>query len=726
MAKRPDDRYSDCLALAEDLGRWLEGEPIRARRLSGSERFVRWCRREPKLALASALTAVSLLVLTAAVGLFGVRHFSALYAGESAQHGQTRVKLQESEESLGKARTTLDEEQAGHARTRRDYNLEFLIQARARLDADDRAGAYLVLQRCAVEFRGWAWHHLLLQAEGAGLAVRILQRPDFGPVGSIAFSRDSQFLASLGVNGPICFWHVGAGKGLRTLPLAAHDGWPRVTAFSADGRVAAAVYIPPPKAGIAPKAKVRAEDAFAIAAQVAPKGLQPPPPAPTVLVVWNAVTGEKLHVLEGPAGEQVFLQLSGNGARLAVSAGNWNQPAEVRVFDTATGKEAPEARKRLTGLRQLALAPDGKTVAAISGDWTKPPAVSFWDAQNGKDGLTLEGAAEGLEHLAFSGDGKLIVGVAGGVRKVTETVMITTIEKRTRKRPDGKEETYEVTVSKPVTVEKTAAGGDARMRVCERRLGQAAAHAAGLRRLQSGDCGQPRRRAACQPLPGPRAGPGGEAVRLAPGPGRADAAGAAGLLPGSARLQPRLPAPGGRPAGRSPGGPVERHCRPAAPAVRRPRRRRDQPRLQPRRRPALQLQRVQQLGAGVGGADGQGPGGRPGRRRRLRLRRLRRRRDGLALAFSGDGRRVMTQSTPSSGCYGMFPGGAAPSMWDRQTGKPIDFPKDVGRVLAVSPDGALIVTAPEPAKFVPPAAAYGLLAPKVRLARPARPSWPRS
>src|SRR6185369_11098544 len=34
MAKRPEDRYADCQAMADDLRRWLEGEPIAARRMS--------------------------------------------------------------------------------------------------------------------------------------------------------------------------------------------------------------------------------------------------------------------------------------------------------------------------------------------------------------------------------------------------------------------------------------------------------------------------------------------------------------------------------------------------------------------------------------------------------------------------------------------------------------------------------------------------------------------
>ncbi len=61
MAKAPSRRYASARALADELRRWQNGEPIQARPVSSSERFGRWCRRNPGLA---TLSAVLLLVLT--------------------------------------------------------------------------------------------------------------------------------------------------------------------------------------------------------------------------------------------------------------------------------------------------------------------------------------------------------------------------------------------------------------------------------------------------------------------------------------------------------------------------------------------------------------------------------------------------------------------------------------------------------------------------------------
>jgi eukaryotic-like serine/threonine-protein kinase len=45
LRKEPERRYESALALAEDLERWLEGSPIKARTMSPVEHTWRWCRR---------------------------------------------------------------------------------------------------------------------------------------------------------------------------------------------------------------------------------------------------------------------------------------------------------------------------------------------------------------------------------------------------------------------------------------------------------------------------------------------------------------------------------------------------------------------------------------------------------------------------------------------------------------------------------------------------------
>jgi WD40 repeat protein len=65
MAKAPARRYATAREMADDLRRFLNGEPIQARRVGQVERLWRWCHRNP--ALATLIATAALLVLAVAV-----------------------------------------------------------------------------------------------------------------------------------------------------------------------------------------------------------------------------------------------------------------------------------------------------------------------------------------------------------------------------------------------------------------------------------------------------------------------------------------------------------------------------------------------------------------------------------------------------------------------------------------------------------------------------------
>jgi WD40 repeat protein/serine/threonine protein kinase len=75
-ARDPAHRYQSAAELTDDLQRFLEDRPIKARRLGALARVWRWCRRKP--ALASLTAAVVLLVVAIGIGspvaLWRVRH----------------------------------------------------------------------------------------------------------------------------------------------------------------------------------------------------------------------------------------------------------------------------------------------------------------------------------------------------------------------------------------------------------------------------------------------------------------------------------------------------------------------------------------------------------------------------------------------------------------------------------------------------------------------------
>jgi len=70
LAKTPARRYASALEMAEDLERFLKGEPIKARPMGRAERLWHWCRHNP--------VAASLLVAVTLGSAFGLWHLSRL------------------------------------------------------------------------------------------------------------------------------------------------------------------------------------------------------------------------------------------------------------------------------------------------------------------------------------------------------------------------------------------------------------------------------------------------------------------------------------------------------------------------------------------------------------------------------------------------------------------------------------------------------------------------
>ncbi len=88
LEKDPERRYGSALELAEDLERWLRGEPIAACPSHPAGRAWRWCRRNPRMAVLFAATA--LLALFAAAGMA-----IAMKAGQAADRMNRDLLAQE-------------------------------------------------------------------------------------------------------------------------------------------------------------------------------------------------------------------------------------------------------------------------------------------------------------------------------------------------------------------------------------------------------------------------------------------------------------------------------------------------------------------------------------------------------------------------------------------------------------------------------------------------------
>jgi WD40 repeat protein len=136
LEKEPGKRYDSAAALADDLGRFMEGVPILARPAGPGEKLCRWARRHPAIAGLSTL-----LLLTVIVSFVGMTS-TLLYALAGWNEAQLRQKESEARRGLAdqqRRRAEANEKEANKQRSRAEQKEKEAQTQKARAEAQERA-----------------------------------------------------------------------------------------------------------------------------------------------------------------------------------------------------------------------------------------------------------------------------------------------------------------------------------------------------------------------------------------------------------------------------------------------------------------------------------------------------------------------------------------------------------------------------------------------------------
>jgi WD40 repeat protein len=426
LEKEPHKRFETAEELADELGRFLDGQPIRSRPIGRGKRLWRWCLRNKAVAVASGLAILALATATAVSLFFGIASYRS--------SERLRVALDESRRlsaSLAQDRGQALCEQGDLSRgvlwLGRSLELAGLVDApelrrgiraslgawcrevhplRAILRHEADVSAIAMSPDGALAATGCADGSVRLWDTATAALVGSLS-PHPGPVRLVEFRGDGGAILSAGGDGPTLIRRREASDRILTPVSLGHPGGALVATFRPDGRAvltggrdgSARVWDADDGRPVGPPLD---HGAPVLVATFSPDGRSALTGDEDRRVrLWDLATGRSVWTAGDHRGAVRAVAFSPDGRTIATGC----DEATALIRDAGTGRARGAPLRHSAGVLAVTFSPDGALLLTASRDWK----ARLWRVATGEEAGHSLGHLGPVEAAVFSPDGRLVL-----------------------------------------------------------------------------------------------------------------------------------------------------------------------------------------------------------------------------------------------------------------------------------------------------------------------------